>query len=406
MGFSAFIIFISSLCVNLLQLINYLTIRFINIDIYRQINGYLQYIIYSQVVAVAEWWSHSTITFYFGDQQTLDQFGREHAFVVANHRYEVDAVFLWMIAAKTGTLGGCKAFGKRELRFVPIIGWSFMFGEYIFLARNWQRDSLNIGHGLDRLMAHQRPIMLMIAAEGTRFTEQKYRTSMKFAADKGLDVHYRHHLLPRVKGFAYSVKHLKQNYPNCAIYNLQLAFDETREVISISNLIKGIPMNGSVYLKRIPIADVPTDSDQQTADYLYKLYQEKDDAMDYYFQHKQFPGQKQLHKPSLIPLIVLWTNFVVFGLSLAYILFTVFTSGSVGTIIIASLLIITVFVGIYFAIRSARIAKASTYGTIEGKPHNNKKSDLKKNYLSKHLVNGNNDNILNNNHKEGKNQLG
>ena len=163
------------------------------------------------MVAIAEWWSGSTLTVYFGDEKSRKLFGSEHVFAVSNHRYEVDPVFMWMCAEKFNSLGGSKAFGKKELRFVPIIGWTFFFGEYIFLERNWEKDANNIGMGLDRLMDHKNNILLLIAAEGTRFTPEKYKASRKFAEEKGLDVHYKHHLLPRVKGFAYSIRHLKRN---------------------------------------------------------------------------------------------------------------------------------------------------------------------------------------------------
>ncbi|CAG2173217.1 unnamed protein product, partial [Oppiella nova] len=205
-----------------------------------------------EIIAICEVWSGSTAEIYFADQSTADGFGSEHSLVVANHRYETDAAFLWLVAERYGCLGSSKAFAKRELRYVPIIGWTFFFGEYIFLERDWRKDADNIATGLDHIMAHKQPTLLMIAAEGTRFTAQKYETSMKFAADRGLGVHYKHHLLPRVKGFAYSVRHLKEKFlytnPEAALYSLQLAFDENKESIKISNLIKGVPMNGSVHI--------------------------------------------------------------------------------------------------------------------------------------------------------------
>ena len=247
-------------------------------------------------MAIAEWWSHSTITIYFGDEDSRKLFGWEHHFAVSNHRYEVDAAFMWMCAQKYNCLGSCKAFGKKELKFVPIIGWTFFFGEYIFLERNWEKDSKNIGLGLDRLMDHKQNVILMIAAEGTRFTPEKFKASMKFAEQKGLEVRYKHHLLPRVKGFAYTIKHLKENRKNqlvfkqlntltanscptdhnCSLLNFQLAFDEDSEFgVSSSNLIRGVPMEGSLYIQRIELKDIPTDSDEQITQYLYKLYEEK-----------------------------------------------------------------------------------------------------------------------------------
>jgi len=162
-------------------------------------------------VAIAEWWSHSTITLYYGDEESRRYFGNEHCFGVANHRYELDAPFLWMACEKAKCLGSAKAFGKKELKAVPIVGWTFFFGEYVFLARNWEKDSKNIEPSLDKLMAHKDNILLMIAAEGTRFTKDKYEASVQFAKDRGLNVNYKHHLLPRIKGFAYSVRYLKAN---------------------------------------------------------------------------------------------------------------------------------------------------------------------------------------------------
>ncbi len=130
---------------------------------------------------------------------------------VTNHRYELDPTLLWMACEKVKCLGSSKAFGKKELKYVPIVGWTFFFGEYIFLERNWEKDAKNIGPALDKLMAYEEHMLLMIAAEGTRFTQEKYKASMQFAKDKGLKVEYKYHLLPRIRGFAYSVRYLKQN---------------------------------------------------------------------------------------------------------------------------------------------------------------------------------------------------
>jgi hypothetical protein len=48
LGLGSFLVFISSLTVNFLQLINYLSVGFISIRYYRRINCYLQYIILSR----------------------------------------------------------------------------------------------------------------------------------------------------------------------------------------------------------------------------------------------------------------------------------------------------------------------------------------------------------------------
>lgn len=48
----------------------------------------------------------------------------------------------------------------------------------------------------------------LIHCEGTRFTEKKHQISMQVAQAKGLPS-LKHHLLPRTKGFAITVKCLR-----------------------------------------------------------------------------------------------------------------------------------------------------------------------------------------------------
>ena len=49
---------------------------------------------------------------------------------------------------------------------------------------------------------------LCLFAEGTRFTEEKHKISVEFAKSRGLPI-FKHHLIPRTKGFCFLVKHLK-----------------------------------------------------------------------------------------------------------------------------------------------------------------------------------------------------
>lgn len=61
---------------------------------------------------------------------------------------------------------------------------------------------------------------LLLTAEGTRFTTEKHKNSLKFAKEKGLP-ELKHHLVPRTKGFTSSVPHMRGKVP--AIYDVQLA---------------------------------------------------------------------------------------------------------------------------------------------------------------------------------------
>ena len=43
---------------------------------------------------------------------------------------------------------GTKIFGKSSLKFVPLIGWAWMFTESIFLKRTWDKDKEIISRDL------------------------------------------------------------------------------------------------------------------------------------------------------------------------------------------------------------------------------------------------------------------
>lgn len=62
---------------------------------------------------------------------------------------------------------------------------------------------------------------MLLYAEGTRFTKDKYEASVKYAKSKGL-IELKQHLLPRTKGFSLGLPTFRHNLP--AVYNVQLAF--------------------------------------------------------------------------------------------------------------------------------------------------------------------------------------
>lgn len=62
---------------------------------------------------------------------------------------------------------------------------------------------------------------MLLYAEGTRFTKEKYEASVEFAKKRGLP-ELKEHLLPRTKGFSIGLPHFRNNLP--AVYNVQLAF--------------------------------------------------------------------------------------------------------------------------------------------------------------------------------------
>ena len=52
----------------------------------------------------------------------------------------------------------CKTFAKKSIRYVPTMGWAWMFAESIFLERNWEKDKQTIGRQIKELVEHPDPI--------------------------------------------------------------------------------------------------------------------------------------------------------------------------------------------------------------------------------------------------------
>lgn len=122
----------------------------------------------------------------------------------------MDAFFYWLFADQTGVLGCSKSFVKDDLRYMPVLGWLFYFGEFVFLKRKWEEDKQNLASSIDLLMNYNFPVMLFLLAEGTRYTPEKHTNSLKWAAKHGEPIDLKYHLVPRVKGFNYSLRHLQQ----------------------------------------------------------------------------------------------------------------------------------------------------------------------------------------------------
>lgn len=96
---------LSGLLTNLLQAILFVTLRPVSLRLYRQVNYYLVYANWSQIVALAEWVSGSTVRVFFKDDESRRMFNAEHTICVSNHKYELDWLWTWLVADKFGVLG-------------------------------------------------------------------------------------------------------------------------------------------------------------------------------------------------------------------------------------------------------------------------------------------------------------
>ncbi|XP_067643833.1 1-acyl-sn-glycerol-3-phosphate acyltransferase gamma-like isoform X2 [Eurosta solidaginis] len=359
--------FVSGLVINVAQLILYVCLKPFNVSLYRHIMNYLCYSLHSQLIFVAEWYSHGNLHIYM-DPDDMAQFsGKEHVLIVQNHSYEIDWLSGWMFADKVGVLGNCKAYAKKAISYVPIVGWAWKFAEFVFLERSYDKDSEIIDRQLKEVFAYPDPVWLLLNAEGTRFTAKKHAASIQFAEERGLTV-LKHHLIPRTKGFTTSLPAMRGRCT--AIYDTNLAFKrDDKNSPTISTLLNGLPVDGYIYVRRIPLEKVPTD-EKAAAEWLHNLYREKDCVIDSFHTTGSFfetSGVKEVpeivfkyRKCSLVN-FVLWAIFTI-TVIVYYLVSSFLAHNWIGFSIVAGL-IFSIYLLMLKSINMSKISKSSEYGS-------------------------------------------
>ncbi|XP_030801905.1 1-acyl-sn-glycerol-3-phosphate acyltransferase delta isoform X1 [Camarhynchus parvulus] len=355
-----YIFIVSGLIINFIQLFT-LILWPINKQLFRKINCRLAYCISSQMVMLLEWWSGTNCTLYT-DPESYHKYGKENAIVILNHNFEIDFLCGWNFCERFGVLGSSKVLAKKELSYMPIIGWMWYFLEIVFCKRKWEEDRKTVVQKLLNLRDYPENFWFLIHCEGTRFTEQKHQISMKVAEAKGLPK-LKYHLLPRTKGFAVTVQCLRNVVS--AVYDSTLNF-RNNENPTLLGVLNGKKYHADLYVRRIPLEDVPED-EQECSTWLHKLYQEKDAFQEEYYRTGTYPAVP------IVPPRRPWTllNWLFWALLLLYPLFqlliNMINSGSSLTLASFAFVIIIASVGVRWMIGVTEINKGSTYGNNDNK---------------------------------------
>ncbi|XP_037686703.1 1-acyl-sn-glycerol-3-phosphate acyltransferase gamma isoform X1 [Choloepus didactylus] len=284
-----FVFVVSGLVINSIQLCT-LVLWPLNKQLYRRVNCRLSYSLWSQLVMLLEWWSGTECTL-FTDKATLERLGKEHVVIILNHNFEIDFLCGWTMCERFGVLGSSKVLAKKELLYVPLIGWTWYFLEIVFCKRKWEEDRDTVIEGLKRLADYPEYMWFLLYCEGTRFTETKHRVSMEVAAAKGLPA-LKYHLLPRTKGFTTAVQCLRGTV--AAVYDVTLNFRGNKNP-SLLGILYGKKYEADMCVRRFPLEEIPLD-EKEAAQWLHKLYQQKENLkwhedISLLVQHSLEPGR-------------------------------------------------------------------------------------------------------------------
>jgi len=207
---------------------------------------------------------------------------RENALLIANHQQMPDITAIMKFCKTKDRLGDMKYFVKKQLKWVPGMGWGMQFLDCLFIDRDWTSDREKIRCTFDRLVSAKVPVHLVSFVEGTRFTLPKLEAAQAYAQKNGISVP-RHTLVPRSKGFAASVEGLRDHIT--AIYDLTIAYEVG--VPSLWQYFKGLVERIHVHVRRFPIEEVPKSADELRL-WLLARWDEKNELLDHYYETGSF----------------------------------------------------------------------------------------------------------------------
>ncbi|GMP86944.1 hypothetical protein CsSME_00039520 [Camellia sinensis var. sinensis] len=303
--------FLSGLVVNLIQAICFVLVRPLSKNTCRKINRVVAELLWLELVWLVDWWAGVQIKL-FTDSETFRLMGKEHALVVSNHKSDIDWLVGWLLAQqRSGCLGSALAVMKKSSKFLPVIGWSMWFSEYLFLERSWAKDEKTLKSGLQQLQDFPLPFWLALFVEGTRFTQAKLKAAQEYAASAGLPVP-RNVLIPRTKGFVSAVSEMRLFVP--AIYEVTVAIPKSSPPPTMLRLFKGKSSVMHVHLKRHLMKDLP-ETDDAVAQWCRDMFVAKDKLLDKHIAEDIFSEQEQdMGRPikSLV-VIISWGCLLIFG---------------------------------------------------------------------------------------------
>ncbi|KAJ6730012.1 1-ACYLGLYCEROL-3-PHOSPHATE ACYLTRANSFERASE-RELATED [Salix viminalis] len=244
---------------------------------------------------------------------------KERVLIIANHRTEVDWMYLWDLALRKGCLGYIKYILKSSLMKLPVFGWGFHVLEFISVERNWEVDEPVMHQMLSTFKDPQDPLWLALFPEGTDFSEQKCQRSQKFANEVGLPV-LKNVLLPKTRGFCLCLEVLRGSLD--AVYDVSIAYKHQLPTF-LDNVFGTDPSEVHIHVRRIPAKEMPA-SDSEAATWLMDRFQLKDRLLSDFKAHGHFPDEGIEQELSTLRCLVNFT--VVISLTALFIYLTFFSS--------------------------------------------------------------------------------
>ncbi|KAJ6716721.1 1-ACYL-SN-GLYCEROL-3-PHOSPHATE ACYLTRANSFERASE 5-RELATED [Salix koriyanagi] len=185
---------------------------------------------------------------------------RERVLLIANHRTEVDWMYLWDLALRKGCLGCIKYVLKSSLMKLPVFGWGFHILEFISVERKWEKEQISPSRSVQGVKA--------------------------YAAEHGLPI-LNNVLLPKTKGFYACMEDLRGSLD--AVYDVTIGY-KPRCPSLLDNVFGVNPSEVHVHVRRIALDEIPT-SEEEVSAWLTNIFQLKDQLLSDFYLQGHFPNQ-------------------------------------------------------------------------------------------------------------------
>ncbi|KAF2108416.1 acyltransferase-domain-containing protein [Lophiotrema nucula] len=258
------------------------------------------------VTCLTQWWA-PTVVRVSGDSSMVGQLIKkkdgslecrfaERMVLMANHQLYTDWLYLWWIAYTNNMHGFVYIILKESLKNIPIIGWGAQFYNFIFLARNWEKDQQQFKKHLSLLNDPKKPMWLIIFPEGTNLSQVTREKSASWAKKTGLK-DMKHQLLPRSTGLRFCLQELEDTTQ--WLYDCTIAYEGVppgqfgQDIFTLrSSFFEGRPPKSvNMHWRRFHVSDIPLKNSKAFEVWLRNRWREKDYMLEYFQRNNRFPAE-------------------------------------------------------------------------------------------------------------------
>ncbi|KAI9740321.1 MAG: hypothetical protein M1834_004900 [Cirrosporium novae-zelandiae] len=209
----------------------------------------------------------------------------ESAIVVVNHVSWTDFYMIQALAIRSGMLGRCRYFAKKQLRWVPFLGWGLWAMGMPLVSREWTKDQKEIERVFWGPKQFGWPIWLISYSEATRFTPRKHAETVRWC-EANLRPIPKHTLYPRTKGFISMVQHLRETSQVKAVYDLTIAYAHRDKFLEAPDIWQTMSQphldrdwRFHLHVERYALKDLPM-TPQNLARWLEERWMEKGERLE------------------------------------------------------------------------------------------------------------------------------